>query len=114
MRIWAALGYSLEGLKVSIKEEAAFLTEVLILIILIPVALWLPIDLIRKVFLIESMALVLIIELVNVALECCVDYISEKRHPLAKKIKDVASAAVFLCIINCIGMWIWALYGLIM
>lgn len=112
MRIGAALGYSLAGLRISIKEEAAFQTEVLMMIVLVPLALWLPIDWMRKVFLIESMLLILIVELVNVAIECCVNYISQKRHPLAKKIKDVASAAVFLCIMNSFGMWIWALCGL--
>lgn len=109
-RIWAALRYSLEGLKVSIKEEAAFRTEVILLIILVPLALWLPIDGFKKFFLIQSMALVVIVELINVAIECCVNYISLERHPLAKKIKDVASGAVFLCIVNSLGMWVWALW----
>lgn len=112
-RIWAALEYSLEGLKAAIKKEAAFQTEVVLLIVLLPLILWLPIEVMKKIFLIESMVLVLVVELINVALESCVNYISEERHPLAKKIKDVASGAVFLCIMNCIGMWIWAMWGII-
>lgn len=111
-RIWAALGYSLEGLKVSLKEEAPFQTEVVLMVILVPLALWLPITTIKKVFLIESLLLVLVVELINISLETCVNYISKDRHPLAKKIKDVASAAVFICIVNCIGLWIWAIWGL--
>lgn len=112
-RICAALGYSLEGLKAAIKKEAAFQTEVVLLIVLVPLALWLPVAVMKKVFLLESMFLILVVELINVALEGCVNYISEERHPLAKKIKDVASGAVFLCIVNCIGMWIWAVWPIV-
>jgi len=112
-RIWAALGFSFEGLKAAIMSEAAFQIEVVLLIILVPLALWLPADVIQKIFLIESMMLVLVIELINVAIETSVNYISQERHPLAKKIKDVASAAVFICIINCICMWSWVLWTIL-
>lgn len=111
-RIWKALGYSLAGLKVAIRGEAAFQTEVLGFIISTPLILWLPVDVIRKVFVIQSMVLVLAVELINVAIESGVNYISEERHPLAKKIKDVASASVFVCLLNSLGMWIWALDGI--
>lgn len=111
-RIWKALGYSMAGLRVAIKGEAAFQTELLGFIVLMPLIIWIPVDVIRKVFVIESMVLVLVVELVNVAIESTVNYISEERHPLAKKIKDVASAAVFICLMNSLGMWIWALSGL--
>lgn len=112
-RIWAALGYSLAGLKDSIKNEAAFQTEVVLMIVLIPLALLLPVEVMQKVFLIESMVLILIVELINVSIESCVNYISKERHPLAKKIKDVASAAVFFCIINCVCMWAWVSWTLL-
>ncbi|PWU07468.1 MAG: diacylglycerol kinase [Verrucomicrobia bacterium] len=112
-RIWNALGYSLEGLTISIKTEAAFKTEVILLIILLPLVLWLPIATIKKLFIIESMVLVLLAELLNIALETCVNYISEAKHPLAKKIKDVASAAVFISLINSISMWAWGLWDLL-
>lgn len=112
MRIWKALWYSLDGLKVSITGEAAFQTEVICAIILIPLALYLPVDTVRKVFAIECIVLVLVVELINVAIESAVNYISLERHPLAKKIKDVASAVVLLCIVNSIGIWIWVLGGL--
>lgn len=111
-RIWKALGYSLAGLRVAIRGEAAFQTEVLGVIVLLPLIIWLPVDVLRKVFVIESMVLVLVVELINVAIESGVNYISEARHPLAKKIKDVASASVFVCLLNSLGMWIWALSGL--
>lgn len=111
-RIWKALGYSLEGLKVSIRGEAAFQTELLGFIVLAPLLWWLPIDVVRKIFVMESMVLILVVELINVAIESTVDYISEKRHPVAKKIKDVASASVFICLLNSLGLWVWALSGL--
>lgn len=111
-RIWKALGYSINGLKIAIKGEAAFQTELLAFIILTPLIVWLPVDMIRKLFVIESMVLILVVELINVAIESTVNYISEEWHPLAKKIKDVASASVFICLMNSLGMWIWALYGL--
>ncbi len=111
-RIWRALGYSLDGLKAAIKSEAAFQTEVLGIIVLLPLILWLPVDTVRKVFVIQSMVLVLVVELINVAIESGVNYISEERHPMAKKIKDVASASVFICLLNSLGLWIWALSGL--
>lgn len=109
-RIWEALGYSLEGLKASIKDETAFKTEVTLIILLIPLVLWLDVEILYKIFLIQSMILVLVAELINISIETCVNYISQERHPLAKKIKDVASSAVFLCIINSIGMWLWVLW----
>lgn len=111
-RIWKALGYSIDGLKAAIKGEAAFQTELLGFIILMPLIIWLPIEMIRKLFVIESMVLILVVELINVAIESTVNYISQEWHPLAKKIKDVASASVFICLINSLGMWIWALSGL--
>lgn len=111
-RIWKALGYSLDGLKAAIKGEAAFQTEVLGIIVLFPLILWLPVDVVRKFFVIQSMVLVLAVELINVAIESGVNYISVERHPMAKKIKDVASASVFICLLNSLGMWIWALSGL--
>ena len=107
VRIWKALGYSLAGLRAGFSEPA-FQTEVLLAIILIPLALWIPVDVVCKAFLVESMVLILVVELINVGLEDAINYISTERHPLAKKVKDVASASVFICLINAFAMWVWA------
>lgn len=112
VRIWKALGYSLSGVKCAITAEASFRTEVVCFIILLPLILWMPVDLVKKLLVIQSMVLVLVVELINVAIETGVDYISEEKHPLAKKIKDVASGSVLLCLLNSLGMWIWAVSGI--
>ena len=108
VRIWKALGYSLAGLRAAFSEPA-FRTELLLSIVLIPLALWIPVSVVCKALLVESMVLILVVELVNVGLEETINYISKERHPLAKKVKDVASASVFICLINALAMWIWAL-----
>ena len=107
-RIYRATLYSLGGLKAAWKE-AAFRTECILGLILFPLAIFMPLPALNKGFIIESMVLVLIIELLNIGLEETVNYISKDIHPLAKKIKDVGSAAVFLALLNVLFMWIWGL-----
>lgn len=110
-RVYRAVLYSLQGFSSSLKYEAAFRQELILACVLIPVALWLPVPPVAKVCLIGSMLLVLIVELVNSALEAVVDYISLSLHPLAKRAKDMASAAVFLTMVHLVFVWGYLIYS---
>ena len=105
-RIWNALTYSLAGLRVAIHHEAAFRQELLLAAILIPAALFLSVSTISKVLMIASVLLVLIVELLNSAIEAAVDHTSLEQHPLAKRAKDMGSAAVLLSLLNVIAVWL--------
>lgn len=108
-RILNAFGYSLAGLRAAYKHEDAFRQELHLAIILIPLALWLPATHIGKVLMIASVLLVLIIELINSAIEATVDRISLENHDLAKRAKDIGSAAVFVSLLNVLITWILVL-----
>ena len=99
-RLWHALGYSLAGFHAAFRYEDAFRQEVLLAVVLIPLAIWLPVSLIGKALMIGSVLLILIVELLNSAVEATVDRISLKRHDLAKRAKDIGSAAVLLSLLN--------------
>ena len=77
--------------------------------IAIPVALLLPATILGKALMISSIMLVLIVELINSALEATVDHTSMEKHPLAKRAKDIASAAVFLSIVAAAMVWLMVL-----
>lgn len=102
---WRATGIALQGLRAAFQHEEAFRQEVFIAAIAIPAALLLPASLLGKAMMIASILLVLIIELLNSALEAAVDHTSLEQHPLAKRAKDIASAAVFLSIVNALVVW---------
>lgn len=108
-RLVKATSYSCEGLLAAFKSEPAFALEVILAFILVPTALFLDQRLLTKALLISSVLLVLIVELINSAIEAVVDRISLDKHPLSKKAKDIGSAAVFLSIINAIALWTVAL-----
>ena len=91
---WRAAGIALQGLRAAWRHEDAFRQEVIIAVVAIPAALLLPVAPLGKVLMVASILLVLIVELLNSALEAAVDYISLDHHPLAKRVKDIASAAV--------------------
>jgi diacylglycerol kinase (ATP) len=102
---WRATGIALQGLRAAWQHEDAFRQEVLIAAIAIPVAMSLPANRPGKAMMIASILLVLIVELLNSALETAVDHTSLEQHPLAKRAKDIASAAVFLSIANALAVW---------
>jgi diacylglycerol kinase (ATP) len=102
---WRATGIAMQGLRSAWQHEDAFRQEVLVAAVAIPVALFLPADSLGKVLMIASILLVLIVELLNSALETAVDHTSMEQHPLAKRAKDIASAAVFLSIVNALVVW---------
>lgn len=105
MHAWRATGIAMQGLRAAWRHEDAFRQEVLVAAIAIPAALFLPADPLGKALMIASILLVLIVELLNSALEATVDHTSLERHPLAKRAKDIASAAVFLSIVNALVVW---------
>jgi len=102
---WRATGIAWQGLRAAWQHEDAFRQELLVAAIAIPVALLLPVSLLGKAVMMASILLVLIVELINSALESAVDHTSLKKHPLAKRAKDIASAAVFLSIVNALVVW---------
>jgi diacylglycerol kinase (ATP) len=110
-RLINALGYSLEGMLSALRHEEAFRQEVLLAAVLVPAALLAPVSALAKALMIASVLLVLIVELLNSALEAVVDLVSPERHRLAKRAKDIGSAAVFLSLVNLGGVWALVLFG---
>jgi len=109
VRLFNAFGYSLAGFRAAYKHEDAFRQEVLLAAILIPLALWLPVALIGKALMMASVLLVIIVELINSAIEATVDRISLENHDLAKRAKDIGSSAVLVSLINVIVVWVMVL-----
>jgi len=97
--------YSVHGLESAFRHEEAFRQEVWLAIVLIPIALVLNIGGTGKALMIASVLLVLIVELLNSAIEAAVDRISLDQHRLAKRAKDIGSAAVFLSLVNVAAVW---------
>lgn len=111
VRIWNALFYSLAGLAAAFRHEDSFRQEVLIAAILVPTALLLPASGPGKALMVASVLLVLMVELLNSAVEAAVDRISLENHLLAKRAKDIGSAAVFISIVNVAAVWLLVLFG---
>lgn len=105
-RIGAAIRYSTQGLSHAIRNEAAFRQELMACCVLVPLALWLPLGLVEKLLLLGAIALVLIMEIINSAIEAVVDRVSLDRHPLAGRAKDMGSAAVFVAVIWGVVVWL--------
>ena len=103
--------YSLEGLKAAYRHEDAFRQEALLAVFLIPVALFLPTSGSGKALMIASVLLVLIVELLNSAVEATVDRVSLDHHRLAKRAKDIGSAAVLMSLLNVVVVWVLVLIG---
>lgn len=111
-RIAKAWTYSLNGLTETFRQEAAFRLEVILALVMIPIALLIPTDIGYKCLLVFSVFFVLVVELLNSATEWTINYISKARHPLAKRVKDIASAAVMLSLINCGMTWGLVIFSL--
>ena len=110
-RIWNALFYSLDGLAAAFKHEDAFRQEVLLALILAPIAVYLPLSGVGKALTIVSVLLVLIVELLNSGIEAVTDRVSLEDHALAKRAKDLGSAAVMLSLVNVAAVWLLVLFG---
>lgn len=105
-RLWWATRYSIAGLQMAWRHEQAFRQETVILIIVIPAALWLGKNGVERAALIGSWLLVMIVELINTAIEAVVDRIGPERHELAGRAKDLGSAGVFCSIALAIAVWL--------
>ncbi len=105
VRLMNAFGYSYAGFKAAFKHEDAFRQEVFISIVLIPLAFYLGHSAFARVLMIGSVLLVMIVELLNSSIEATVDHTSIEHHPLAKRAKDIGSAAVFLALLNVFVVW---------
>jgi len=110
-RIWNAFLYSLAGLHAAFRHEDAFRQEVLLAVVLIPAALFMPASGTGKALMIAAVLLVLMVELLNSAVEAAVDRISLENHRLAKRAKDIGSAAVMLSLVNVPVVWLLVLFG---
>ena len=104
-RVISATNYSWAGLKAAFKHEAAFRQELFLCIVLAPVALWLAQTGFERALLLGSLLLVLIVELLNSAIEAVVDRVSDEHHELAGRAKDIGSAAVFVALLNVVVTW---------
>jgi len=108
-RIVRATGYSITGLRTAYSGESAFRQEFWLAMLLLPLAFWLGGSWIEVVLLAGSVTLVLIVELLNSAVEAAIDRVSFEWHELSKRAKDIGSAAVFLSLLLCAGVWLSAL-----
>jgi diacylglycerol kinase (ATP) len=104
-RVWNALFYSMAGFRAAFRHEDAFRQEVILAAILIPAAFLLKGEAVARALMIGSVLLVLLAELVNSAIEATVDRISLENHQLAKRAKDIGSAAVFVALVNVVVIW---------
>jgi diacylglycerol kinase (ATP) len=104
-RLFAAFFYSIEGFRTAWRGEHAFRQELLLVIPCVIVALLLPVSPLKKLALIAVLVLVLVVELLNSAIEAVVDRVSFERHPLSKNAKDLGSAAVFLTFSLAVATW---------
>lgn len=105
-RVVKASVYSFNGLKAAVKNEAAFRQELLLAVIFIPLAIFLDVSALERVALIGVTVLVLIVELLNSAVEAVVDRIGTEYHELAGRAKDLGSAAVFITLLLWAYVWI--------
>lgn len=108
-RVWNAFFYSVDGLKAAFRHEDAFRQELILTLISIPLALWLEPTGTGRALMIGALFLVLIVELINSAIEAVVDRVSLENHHLAKRAKDIGSAAVLLSLINAAAIWLLVL-----
>lgn len=110
-RVWNAFFYSLAGLSAAYRHEDAFRQEVWLAVVLIPLSLVLPASGIGHALMVGSVLLVLVVELVNSAIEAAIDRISLENHRLSKRAKDIGSAAVLVSLINVVSTWGLVLFG---
>lgn len=109
-RILNAIRYSWEGFGAAWKNEAAFREELLLAVITIPLAFYLGKTGVERGLMVGAILLILIVEILNSGLEAVVDKASPEKHELAKRAKDMGSAAVFLSIINAAVIWACVLW----
>lgn len=110
-RVWNAFQYSMAGLRAALVHEDAFRQESILALVLVPVALVIGGSGIGKALMVASVLLVLVVELINSAIEATVDRVSLEDHHLAKRAKDLGSAAVMISLVNVALVWFLVLLG---
>jgi len=110
MRIWRAFGYSMQGLAAAFRHESAFRQELLLVAVLAPCAFWVGRTPLQILLLLASLVCILLLELVNSAIEALADAVSPDTHPLLGRAKDLGSAAVFLAMLIAAGIWLTLLF----
>ncbi len=113
-RIILAGGYSLLGFRAAFRHEAAFRQELFLALVLVPVAFWLDVDSTQRIALISVVILVIIVELLNSAIEAVVDRIGLEKHELSGRAKDLGSAAVLAALLLAGYVWcevLWTLWA---
>jgi diacylglycerol kinase (ATP) len=108
-RLLNAFKYSCAGIQEAYRNEDAFRQEVLLAIVLLPLAFWLKSDMLSRALMISCVLLLIIVELLNSAIEATVDRISLDDHNLAKRAKDIGSAAVLVTLLNLFVVWVLVL-----
>jgi diacylglycerol kinase (ATP) len=108
-RLARAAGFSIQGLVAAWQTESAFRQELVLAAVMLPASWWLAGNWVEAALLAGTVVLVLIVELLNSALEATVDRISLDEHPLSKQAKDAGSAAVMLTLLLCGAVWCAAL-----
>ena len=108
-RLVKAAGYSWQGFKTTFQQEAAFRQELALLVALTPVAIWLAQSGVELALMLGSLMLVLIVELLNSAIEAVVDRVGREHNRLSGVAKDVASAAVLMSLFNAALIWMLVL-----
>ena len=111
-RALKAFENSLAGLRFALNEESAFRQELLLALLLVPLALWLPVPITQKLLMIGSVFLILMVELVNSGIEAAIDRISYEKHGLSKRAKDYGSAAVLLSLLLCAIIYSTIIYNI--
>ena len=101
---FSSLLFSVEGFTAALRFEPSFREDLIFAIIL-------PVNAVSTAMMIAALFLIIIVELLNSAIEWTIDYISTEKHPLAKRAKDMASAAVFLSYLNCVVVWLIIIFA---
>ena len=104
-RLGAAAGYSWAGFRVAVRTQASVRTDLLLALVLVPLALWLGDSGLERAVLVASVVLLLLAELVNTAVELVVDRVGSEWHELSKQAKDVGSAVVCAALIQMLAVW---------
>ncbi|KFZ38680.1 diacylglycerol kinase [Shewanella mangrovi] len=111
-RVFRATGFSMKGLKSAWQHEAAFRQETILALCMVPIALLVPVTTVERLLMILTVFIVLIVELLNSAVEAVVDRVGDEIHPLSGRAKDIASAAVFISLFLCGITWVTVLWPL--
>ncbi len=108
--VFKAMLYSFQGLRAALEYEEAFRLELIAAAVMFPLGLWLGSGGVEKALLVGSLIVVLIVELINSAVEAVVDRVSVEHHKLSGRAKDIGSAAVFMALLNVVVTWGLVLY----